>query len=910
MDILYRIIIYPIELILEFFFIFFDKSFDNLGLSIVGLSFVVSLLTLPLYHVAESLQRKERDQRQALAPGIERIKSVFKGDEQYMMLTTFYRQNHYHPLYALRSSISLIIQVPFFIAAYHFLSHMEQLKQTSLFFIPSLGSPDGLLSLGGVAINLLPILMTAINIAAGIIYTKGFPVRDKVQLYAMAALFLVLLYNSPAGLVLYWTLNNLFSLGKNIFYKMKRPLPVLYILSVGATIGLTVVIWILHPTLSLANRLVFITGCLVVVLIPALLYFIKVLDTRVLHRLGEHEQEQRLLFFLSAVLLFLLHGLLVPANLISSSTIEFAFTGAVANPLSYVGSTMAVFFGLWIVWPLFIYALAKGVVKRLLSIIMPFLALSSLVNVFVFAGDYGIVSTLLQLDNPSLLEPSTLMVFAPLGVALLIMIGILIMIKSGKVKILISALLILVLGSSASGGYQSIAIAREFREHEKNLALVEDGSVQGNTIKPVFHLSKTGKNVLFIFIDRAMNSLFPYILEDIPDLQQQLSGFVYYPNTVSFGNNTIHGSPAMVGGYEYTPDAMNARANEKLVDKHNEALLVMPRMFLNAGYSVTMTNPPYSNYKWEADFTPFLPYPEINVMHHHGKFAVTYKNEHTDVLDWNPAFESDLIKKRLPIFSMFKSSFPLLRRTLYEEGRYFQKAENPHSTDTFIDAYAQLYYLQKLTDFVEEGNTFVSISNDTTHQPIFLQVPEYEPRSIVTNTSTPLDTVEGIRSIDRSHYHTNAATLKQLGLYFEYLQDQGVWDNTRIIVVADHGYAMYSDGMKDFGLHRYDYNGYVPLLLMKDFDSTGPVKTDTTFMTNGDAPLFAMKDIIQNPINPFTKKNLYEQVKKDKVNVYTGPWDPRYNTGNIFKHDETLSFSVHDDIFVESNWDDVDEELW
>jgi len=71
-----------------------------------------------------------------------------------------------------------------------------------------------------------------------------------------------------------------------------------------------------------------------------------------------------------------------------------------------------------------------------------------------------------------------------------------------------------------------------------------------------------------------------------------------------------------------------------------------------------------------------------------------------------------------------------------------------------------------------------------------------------------------------------------------------------------------------------------------------------------------MKNIIQDPTNPFTKKNLYEQVKKDKVNVYTGPWDPRYNTGNIFKHDETLSFSVHDDIFVESNWDDVDEELW
>ena len=42
------------------------------------------------------------------------------------------------------------------------------------------------------------------------------------------ALFLVLLYNSPSGLVIYWTMNNLFSLVKNIFYKMKHPIWVLY----------------------------------------------------------------------------------------------------------------------------------------------------------------------------------------------------------------------------------------------------------------------------------------------------------------------------------------------------------------------------------------------------------------------------------------------------------------------------------------------------------------------------------------------------------------------------------------------------------------------------------------------------------------------------------------------------------
>jgi len=68
----------------------------------------------------------------------------------------------------------------------------------------------------------MPILMTVINIASALIYTKNLARRDKIQLYAMAALFLVLLYDAASGLVLYWTCNNIFSLGKNIVYDVIR----------------------------------------------------------------------------------------------------------------------------------------------------------------------------------------------------------------------------------------------------------------------------------------------------------------------------------------------------------------------------------------------------------------------------------------------------------------------------------------------------------------------------------------------------------------------------------------------------------------------------------------------------------------------------------------------------------------
>jgi hypothetical protein len=59
--ILYVIIVYPIVQIIEFTFVFFQKIFRETGLSVLGISAVVSLLTLPLYTVAEKWQEIERE---------------------------------------------------------------------------------------------------------------------------------------------------------------------------------------------------------------------------------------------------------------------------------------------------------------------------------------------------------------------------------------------------------------------------------------------------------------------------------------------------------------------------------------------------------------------------------------------------------------------------------------------------------------------------------------------------------------------------------------------------------------------------------------------------------------------------------------------------------------------------------
>ncbi|MBR4831354.1 MAG: membrane protein insertase YidC, partial [Butyrivibrio sp.] len=223
LQILHTIVLGPLELLFDVVYAIANGITGNPGLSLIFLSLTINLLVLPLYRRADAMQEEERDQSLKLKPGVDHIRKVFKGDERFMMLQTFYRQNDYKPYYALKGSLSLLLEIPFFIAAYHYLSNLNLLNGASFGPIANLGAPDNLINIGGISLHLLPILMTAINIVSGIIYTKGMPLKSKIQLYGMALIFLILLYESPAGLVFYWTLNNLFSLVKNIFYKIPNP---------------------------------------------------------------------------------------------------------------------------------------------------------------------------------------------------------------------------------------------------------------------------------------------------------------------------------------------------------------------------------------------------------------------------------------------------------------------------------------------------------------------------------------------------------------------------------------------------------------------------------------------------------------------------------------------------------------
>lgn len=217
-----NLFIKPLANFIGVIFMFILRFTKNHGLSLILLSIVVNLILFPFYYMAEKVEKKEKDVQAKMKPKLEEFKSVYKGYELYLYTNNVYRMHHYHPAYALRGLVSLLIQIPFFMGAYAFLSSYAGFQGVSFLFIRDLSQPDQLLNLGSLSINILPFVMTFINLYSGYIYSKGEGMTEKLTIVLMALFFLVILYSSPSSLLVYWTFNNVFSLVKSLVYDKKE----------------------------------------------------------------------------------------------------------------------------------------------------------------------------------------------------------------------------------------------------------------------------------------------------------------------------------------------------------------------------------------------------------------------------------------------------------------------------------------------------------------------------------------------------------------------------------------------------------------------------------------------------------------------------------------------------------------
>jgi len=911
---IYNIIIGPIVLILEIFYgllVLIIKN--NHGFAVVGISFIVSLLCLPLYLKSEQLQDKERLIQKRLSDKISKIKKHFKKDEQYMLLSAYYKQNHYHPVMALRTSLGLLIQIPFFIAAYHFLSNFEPLRGEPFFFIRNLGAPDSLYKIGNFSINILPILMTIINIVSGIIYSKGFALKEKIQIYGMSVLFLVLLYNSPAALVLYWTCNNIFSLLKNIILKLKNSALVFYLI-IASLLVISCFYVIFFRRTGASNQFTFnllaVCFSLFILSIPfAVKYLIKFLKPH-FSFLKNHVSDLNKVFTLSCISFGILCAVFIPFNIVASDPAEFSYI-LKSSPFNVLIPPLFITLGLLCFWPLYIYRLGNLIFKSIFSFFMSFILIFGIVNTFVFSGNYGMISQTLRFpQSTNFLISNNHLIFNILFLFLIVSLLFLIF-RFGKLKIISVTFSVILISISLFSFIKTIEINKGFNNYklivesnQQNQSAVSQNNIY-EQLPYEFTLSKDGHNIFILMLDKASGVFFNSIIEERSELKTAFNGFVYCPNTISYFRSTILGLPPILGGYEYTPENLHLRNNESMMIKNNEASLVLPQLFKDNGYCISVFDIPLINYVSKMDTTFFFER-GMNANNLEEKFNDRFINELGPDAPLK-ALRTDLIlKHNFTMFSIFLTSPCFLRKTIYDRGNFWAAVKYSRLdvvTGRPLSSYAIMHYLPELTGIDsspngEQSNKFIFMVSNLAHDPSFLQYPDYKVVSEITDFGPDLFN-GNINS--HQYYHVNAASYLLLAKWFDYLKENDVYDNTRIIIVSDHAEVLIDPK----GTLDREYTEYNPILLYKDFNSTGELKINYNFMTNADVPMLATAGIIDNPTNPFTGNPLTSD-KENGANIYLGGSSQPQDFPGWEALGRTSSFyHVKDNIFNENNWQKI-----
>jgi hypothetical protein len=256
-----------------------------------------------------------------------------------------------------------------------------------------------------------------------------------------------------------------------------------------------------------------------------------------------------------------------------------------------------------------------------------------------------------------------------------------------------------------------------------------------------------------------------------------------------------------------------------------------------------------------------------------------------------------LLKNRLIRFSFFKGTPLFLRSFLYDDGDWLVlHASSDSNTTTVLNDYALLDMLPNLTVAAESDNgSYNTVYAHLPHGTAFFQAPLYVPAQHVDNYG-------GSILKNEQRYHTAMASFLLLKKWFKFLRENDVYDNTRIILVSDHGRgnANFPENMR---LPNGDcLQSYNALLMVKEFNAqdTGNLTIDNSFMTSADAALFAVRDFADR--NPFTG-NLLAPDKSPGIDIATIGALSTYSHGTYaytIKQDQWLH--VYDNVFDINKW--------
>jgi hypothetical protein len=336
--------------------------------------------------------------------------------------------------------------------------------------------------------------------------------------------------------------------------------------------------------------------------------------------------------------------------------------------------------------------------------------------------------------------------------------------------------------------------------------------------------SRNGKNIIIIFVDAFPGSLLGQVAKDIPGFSETMSGFVWYPNTLSVGSHTAWSVPAMYGGMRYRVENWPALGRPNIRTLLKNAYDESFEKILAKGFDLAVSDVAH----YPHDCAPLRK-----------RGIHCFESERSDVTREaaeelysmvNPDSWEDQTQKLLFMTSVFKVTPAMFKKYIYDDGTWLipappgTRGRRPINTLTF-SRMKMFEMLWQKAEVVEVGNFFKYYHNNVAHPPYYI-----EANCQITNTYRPAD-------------GTLKCMMIEITKYIQWLKEKEVYDNSKIIIVSDHGnYGASASPLKPrhqdipvlTKMNKNWFSWASALMMVKDFDAKGVMREDHLFLSNGD----------------------------------------------------------------------------
>ncbi|MBI4836226.1 MAG: sulfatase-like hydrolase/transferase [Candidatus Abawacabacteria bacterium] len=385
-----------------------------------------------------------------------------------------------------------------------------------------------------------------------------------------------------------------------------------------------------------------------------------------------------------------------------------------------------------------------------------------------------------------------------------------------------------------------------------------------------FNFSAKEKNVVVLLLDSFQTDVFREIITERPEYQDMLKGFTYFPNNLG-GYPTTYASVslALTGNYYH-----NEMPIQEFIQQ-NFSTNSLPKAFKEAGYEVSMP----------LNMTLYST-PEI---------TSSYKQK-----SWFINWESFLPLYQLSSFKLLPNS---IKSILDNQDEITNEPDNQYKVTNAGTKTGGLF-----DDNIDFVNRFEYQASTTADKPTF---KFYHLKGV----HAPLNLNENFQyesmPFNRlSFKRQSVATLKVAQKLLKEIEKLGIYNNTAIVILGDHGNGLspesFSERAEDNKFHYKIANDIKfaarPLLLIKDFNNQTPFSISDKPTTLGDIPK-SLANIAKLPTIFPGIDILHEESPMNRIrDFFFYTWDGKWNKDYL---PTMKQFTVSGNTFDNTSWTDT-----